>query len=248
MAVALAQYSLPTKGGQLAWPLRASLLDVISATSQQARDQIDLRGLIGMAAEQSSSTIEFPVTSHVLKLPITPFDDDTLDRDLGFEIAYHALADRRGVNATPAGRTGSRKVWLNAGADAAQWLIDRLRTEQHPETIIGIAETITELGAVALLIALAELERYEAKPEYAALVEALAWMTPPSQPLLVARIAGIVDRYLASPHIDCQVAAVQLTRILDDNAARTRLDAAKKNAGQRLREEIEDLLNERFGE
>src|SRR2546426_882103 len=148
----------------------------------------------------------------------------------------------------PAGRTASRKVWLDAGADAARWLINRLRTEQHPEMIIGIAETITELGAVALPTALAELERDEAKPEYAALVEALAWMTPPPQPLLMSRIACIIDRYLRSPHIDCQVAAVQLTRILDDDTARTRLDAAKRNAGQRLREEIEDLLNERFGE
>jgi len=143
----------------------------------------------------------------------------------------------------------SRKVWLDVGADAAKWLINRLRAEQHPETIFGIAETITELGTVALPIVLAELERYEAKQEYAVLVEALAWMTPPQQPLLMSRIAGVIDRYLASPHIDCQVAAAQLTRILNnDDAARTRLEVAKRRAGPRLREEIEDLLNERFGE
>ena len=139
-------------------------------------------------------------------------------------------------------------MWLDSGADAAKWLIDRLRTEQHLETTIGIAETITELETVALPIALSTLECNEAKPEYATLVGALAWMKPPQQPPLISRVAGIIDRYLASPHIDCRLGAVQLTRLLDDDAARIRLDAAKENASQRLREEIDDVLSERFGE
>jgi hypothetical protein len=180
--------------------------------------------------------------------PIVSSYEEALGRSRAFEIAYQALADRRGTNATPTGRTASRKVWLDAGADAAKWLINRLRTERHQETIIGISETLTELGAVALPVALSEIEGNEALPEYAALIEALAWITPPTQSQLVARIAGIVDRYLTSSHVDCQMAAVQLTRLLDDKAARTRLEAAKRNAGQRLCEEIKDLLDERFGE
>jgi hypothetical protein len=162
-----------------------------------------------------------------------------------FEKTYQALTDRRGVNATPAGRTASRRVWIEAGADAARWLIERLRTEEHSETIIGIAETITEMGAIALPIALEELERDEAKPEHATLIEALSWMDQPSHSLLLSRIACIIDRYLASSNVDCQVAAVQLTRILDANAARTRLNRALRNAKPRLREEIEDMLPER---
>lgn len=106
-------------------------------------------------------------------------------------------------------------MWLDSGADAAKWLIDRLRTEQHPETTIGIAETITELKAVVLPIALSTLECNEAKPEYATLVGALAWMTPPQQPQLILRVAGLINRYLVSPHIDCQLGAIQLTRLLE---------------------------------
>jgi hypothetical protein len=234
MAVALAHYYQSSKQIQL-----SSLLHL--ADWQES--------LIGRAPEQSSTAVEVPLISNIPESALIPPKEEALERDLKFEIAYHALADRRGANATPAGRTLSRRVWLDAGEDAAKWLIDRLQTEQHTETLIGIAETITELGAVALPIALAELERYkEAKPEFAALVEALAWIKPPRQPQLLSRIASIVDRYLESPQIDCQVAAIQLTRILNDNEARTRLNAAKKNAGQRLREEIEDLLNERFDE
>jgi len=174
--------------------------------------------------------------------------EETFERTREFEIAYYALADRRGINATPEGRTASRKVWLDHGAYAAKWLIDRLRTEQHPEMIIGIAETITALGQMALPDALLELERSEATPEYAPLIEALAWMAPPSQPQLISRIISIMNRYLASSDIDCQVAAVQLTRLLADDMARAHLDKANRNARQRLREEINDLMNERFDE
>lgn len=173
---------------------------------------------------------------------------EKFERTHKFKIAYYALADRRGINATPEGRTASRKVWLDHGADAAKWLIDRLRTEQHPEMVIGIAETITALGQMALPVALLELECSEATPEYAPLIEALAWMAPPSQPQLISRIISIMNRYLASPHIDCQVAAVQLTRLLDDDMARAHLDKANRNARQRLREEIMDLMNEGFDE
>lgn len=220
------------------WPL-----DVLLAP----QDRIGWRFLLGIPPEESSSTVSVPQIADVPGSAFTA-SNEARERNLKFEIAYPALADRRGTNATPAGRTASRKVWLDAGTDATKWLIDRLRTEQHLEMIIGIAETITDLGSVALPIALAELERYEARREYAALVGALAWMTPPQQPLLVSRIASIVDRYLASSDIDCQVAAIQLTRMLDDDKARARLTAAKSTAGQRLREEIEDLLNERFDE
>jgi len=227
MAVALPQYSQPTEESRLP-PFRY------------------WQNLIGRTLEPSTA-VASPLTINVLESALIE-PKEALDRDSKFGITYHALADRRGANATPAGRTKSRQVWLDAGEDAARWLIDRLQTEQHTETLIGIAETITELGALALPIALAKLEGDEAKPRFAVLVEALAWMKPPRQPLLLSRIASIVDRYLASPHIDCQVAAVQLTRILNDDEARTRLNAAKQDAGQRLREEIEDLLDERFDE
>lgn len=256
MAVALGReiYSPPAKGVDL-W------------------DPIYFRGLLGRPSRQTTTAFESPLGSDVSTItlpldmnaldPVDPQSEGTdlapdkklneiVDRaladDRNFEIAYHALADRRGVNATPNGRTASRKVWLDAGERATRWLIGRLRTEQHPETIIGIAETITEMGAVALPVVLVELEREEAKPAYAPLLEALSWMTLSLQPTHVSRIVGIIDRYLASSHIDCQVAAVQLTRLLDDHTARSRLDSAKKNAGQRLREEIEDLLSERFGD
>lgn len=177
--------------------------------------------------------------------------DEKLHNDeqpLKFEIAYPVLADRRGINATPAGRAASRKVWRDTGADAAKWLIHKLQTEQHPDMIIGIAETITDLGAVALPAILGELEGCAPKPEYAALVEALSWMDPPQNSSLLVRINSIADRYLASSDRDCQIAAVQLTRILDDRRARLLLDKAQGTAGQRLREEIEDLLSERFEE
>ena len=227
-----------------------SFSDVLASTSampQQAQDQIDWHDLIErIGASKQLPAEEIALADDVLRyvVPVSALDPD----ELQFEKAYHTLADRRGANATPAGRTASRKVWLDAGANAARWLIERLRTEQHPEMIIGIAETITELGDVALPIALAELEHNEVKPKYAALIEALAWMRPPPQFLFRSRIARIIDRYLASPHLDCGVAGVQLTRLLDDDAARIRLGVAKENAGQRLREEIEDVLSERFGE
>lgn len=246
MAIALAEYSPPIKESQPFWPSFDRLVGSISAMTY-VLDRLDWRHLTEMPSEQSSSVFGSSPISDISKFAIPSFADN-LERDLNFEIAYQALADRRGANATPAGRVASRKVWLDAGADAARWLIDRLRTEQHPETIIGIAETITDLGVIALPIALAELERDEAKPEYAPLVEALAWMAPPSQPQLIWRIAHIIDRYLASSYVDCQVAAVQLTRLLDDEMAHLRLVTAKRNAKPRLREEIEDLLNERFGE
>lgn len=175
-------------------------------------------------------------------------EESEMPSSFKLEIAYHALADRRGANATPAGRAASRKIWRDAGTKAVEWLIDKFKKEQHPETIIGIAETITALEDIALPVVLSELEGDEPKPEYAALIEALAWMKPPQHPHSLTRIVSIINRYFASPHLDCQVAAVQLTRILDDDQARQFLDRAKKSAKQRLHEEIEDLLNERFEE
>src|SRR2546426_2196979 len=113
MAVVFAQYNLPAEEVQLSRPPLARFLDAILATPQHARDRIDWSGLLAMEFEQSSSAIEVPPTSDVPEPAVTPLDDadDTLNRDLKFEIAYHALADRRGANATPAGRTVSRKVW-----------------------------------------------------------------------------------------------------------------------------------------
>ena len=196
------------------------------------------------------TTYEKP--DHVPPIPtISDNDSEELDfnrKERDFEIAYHALADRRGANATPAGRAASRKIWREAGTKAVEWLIDKYKKEQHPETIIGIAETLTALEDIALPVVLTELEGDEPKPEYAALVESLAWMKLPQQSPSRLRIVSIINRYLASPHLDCQVAAVQLTRILDDDQARQFLDRAKKSANQRLHEEIEDLLNERFEE
>lgn len=199
-----------------------------------------------MERTKSSTTIEAPVIADIPKAALTE-SEEKIKREREFAIAYEALADRRGVNATPSGRTQTRKLWLDAGPDAAEWLIKRIKTETHPDMIAGVAETITEMGAMALPIALRELERHEdAKPEFEALIEALAWMDPPVQPEQLSQINQIIDRYLESPQLECKLAAVQLTRLLDDDKALVILNATKGNAVQRLREEIEDLLDERF--
>jgi hypothetical protein len=195
---------------------------------------------------ESSTTIEAPAIGRVPEKALTE-SLEKLERDREFAIAYEALADRRGVNATPSGRSQTRKLWLVAGPVAAKWLIEQIKTETHPDMIVGVAETITEMGAVAMPIALSEIERYaDAKPEFEALIDALAWMDPPEQPELLSRINNIIDRYLKSPQLECKLAAVQLTRLLDDKEAHAILNDAMENSGQRLREEIEDLLNERF--
>jgi len=198
--------------------------------------------------EQLSSSLA--ISNNDIERRIRVAKEEEPDKKRKFEIAYPALADRRGVNATPAGRSLSRKIWMDAGQDAAKWLIDQLEKEQHPEMIDGIAETLTELGSLALSAVLSKLEEEsEAKSENIPLLDALSWMAlkQPLQSSVKPRIESIIKRYLEFPSIDCKIAAIQLTRLLDDDAARSWIETAKQSADSDLQEEIDDLLDERFG-
>jgi len=231
MAVAYEQYQTPNKYASLLFRLGAESMLEESGTID--REQLPTPA---------------PITSSEIARCLRDVEEEALDQNRKFEIAYPALADRRGANATPAGRSLSRKIWMNAGQDAAKWLIDQLEKEQHLEMIDGIAETITELGSLALFAVLSKLEKEaKAKPEYTALLDALSWMTLTLQPVVKSRIEGIIRRYLESPAIDCKIAALHLTRLLDDDAARSWIERAKQNADSELQEEIDDLLDERFG-
>jgi hypothetical protein len=166
------------------------------------------------------------------------------DLNSKFELAYLDLANKLGINSTPEGRRLSHRIWVDNAPYSIYWLISQLLVEQHPEVVISISETITSIGNITLPIILSELQNNEIKTEYTPLIYAISWLTPPQNPQITSQITSVLSTYLNSSQTNLQLAAVQLTRLLNNKDANYWLSKANENAGPTLQEEISDLLNE----